>query len=469
VGEPQLSARGRSDVGRVRAGNEDALHVGTTVFAVADGMGGHRAGEVASAAALGPLVRLDGERFATPDAALSALVAAVAAANTEVVRLAGGDPELAGMGTTLTALLLEGGRAHLAHVGDSRAYLLRGDELVQLTADHTLVQALLDEGRISPEQVGTHPHRSVITRAIGVADDVEVDGRTLMVTPGDRLLVCSDGLTGVVDDATIARLLAAGTPQDAVDALAEAADDGGAPDNVTVLVVAVAPDAPRAVGAAGAAGAAGPAGPASAGTPATAVLPRTVVIRTDDLATEPADWARRYSDLGAQAGPRARRPGGRSDGTRDGAGDRGGRAATSRGAAGRSGGRGRARARTLDRLALRLLVGLLALGLVGGMLGLGVRLILDRAYLVGVEGEEVVIYRGFNVQVGPVDLRRVHERPGVLLAEVPDYLQPLYLAGRPAADLRDARRMVDAIPRVPVAAAPTGDAGPTGSSGGTPP
>jgi len=422
---PEVTAFGRSDVGRVRTGNEDSLLIAGTVFAVADGMGGHRAGEVASAAALEPLALLDGRRFDDAASAIAALTAAAVAANTEVSRRSHDDPELEGMGTTLTALLLDGGTAHLVHVGDSRAYLSREGSLAQLTDDHTLVQALIDQGRLTPAQAGTHPHRSVITRAIGVATDVEVDAKSFALLPGDTLLLCSDGLTGMVDDETIAELLATHGPSDAVDALIAAANEAGGTDNVTVLLVQYQPEK-------------APSAAAGQDTEVMAAVagPRTILIRTDDLSETRVDWATRYSDLGTRSPARgqSRVP-----------------ARTSSAVASplRAGSRPRLLGNRFDRFFARAVVAVLAVAISAGAVMLGAQLILDRAYLVGVADEEIVIYRGFDVQFGPVDLRRVHERPGLPLDEVPPYLHQLYLDGRPAADLGDARRIVAGIPRVP--------------------
>jgi PPM family protein phosphatase len=427
VDRPSVQAHGRSDVGRVRPGNEDALLIGSTVFAVADGMGGHRAGEVASAAALEPLGLLDGRPFGDPARAVAALTEAVTAANADVVLRSRTDPDLEGMGTTLTAVLIEGSDAHLVHVGDSRAYLARNGRLTQLTADHTLVQALIDEGRLRPDQVATHPHRSVITRAVGVAAQVEVDGLHLQLEDGDVLLLCSDGLTGVVDDTTIARLLAEHGPHDVVDALIEAANAAGGPDNITVVTIA------HRVGATPRAGAPGP---------------TTVRIRTDEPSRAASDWAAGYSSLGAR---NPSRPGG--SGARITTGTPGRTGVRSGGSRAPRDGRRvrRLLGSDLDRLAGRAVIALITLVLTVTAIGLGARVLLDRAYLVGVHEDEVVIYRGFDVQLGPVDLLRVHERPGITFAQVPGYLQPLYLDGRPAADLNDARRIVASIPLVEAA------------------
>ena len=401
---PTVTAYGRSDTGRVRSGNEDAVFIGRSLFAVADGMGGHRGGEVASATALEPLAALDGATFSTSDEAIAALTAAVLQANTDVSRRSNDDPALEGMGTTLTAVLVDGRAAHLVHVGDSRAYLARGDRFVQLTDDHTLVQALLDQGRITPDEVATHPHRSVITRAIGVASDVEVDGMQLTLRDGDRIVLCSDGLTGVVDDATIARTVREHTPDVAVTALVDAANEAGGPDNITVVILDVAggsdPDA-------------------------TAAIPQVVRIRTDEVVDGEEDWASRYSSLGQT---RASRTSG-----------------SLRSAAPRRS-RERLLGGTFDRIALRLVIATVVSVLVLTGLVLGARVIVDRAYFVGVDGDEIVIFRGYDRQFGPVDLRRIHERPGVLLDDVQPAVRATFEAGRPAADLGDARRIVRNIP-----------------------
>jgi len=405
VDAPKVTAHGLSDVGRVRSGNEDAILIGRSVFAVADGMGGHRGGEVASVAALEPLRALDGRQFASPEVAMDALTEAVITANTTVAQRSRIEPDLAGMGTTLTAVLVDGRDAHLVHVGDSRAYLSRGDRFVQLTDDHTLVQALIDQGRITQDQVATHPHRSVITRAVGVADDVEVDGIHLTLRDGDRIILCSDGLSGVVDDDTIVRTLLAHGPEETPTRLIEAANAAGGPDNITVLVIAVdGGDDPD----------------------ATMKLPRTIRIRTDEPSPDRGDWATRYSDLSDRSVSSSARPSNPTSGPA----------------------RPKLLGGTFDRIALKLVIAAITIVLLVSGVALGARLIIDRAYLVGVAEEEIVIYRGFDVQFGPIDLLRVHERTGVTLDQVQPALRPVYEAGRPAADLGDARRIVRNIPLV---------------------
>jgi len=241
----RLNAVGATTTGMIRAINQDAHHVGDSVFAVADGMGGHSGGEVASVTALEPIARLDGRVFGSPEEAAEALGRSVQEANARVVTTAEGDPELQGMGTTLTAALFEGRRLHVAHVGDSRAYLLRDGEVGQLTRDHTFVQQLLDDGSISPEEAASHPHRSVVTRAIGVEAEVDVDLLTIDLRPGDQVLLCSDGLSGVIPGGTLRDLLRSGRPADeVVRALLGAADAAGSPDNVTAVLLQVG-ESPR--------------------------------------------------------------------------------------------------------------------------------------------------------------------------------------------------------------------------------
>ncbi|MCZ7527900.1 MAG: Stp1/IreP family PP2C-type Ser/Thr phosphatase [Acidimicrobiia bacterium] len=231
----RLTARGATDVGRVREENEDGFLVDERVglYAVADGMGGHRAGEVASATAL--------EALRASVAAGSAVRDAVLAANAAVHEKAAGDAELAGMGTTLTAATLAaGGTLLVAHVGDSRAYVLRDGELRQVTVDHSLVEELVREGRLTPEQATVHPHRSIITRALGVDAEVEVDLYSVELRPGDRVLLCSDGLTSMVRPDGVATVLRREDDAErAARALVDTANAAGGEDNITVVVVDV--------------------------------------------------------------------------------------------------------------------------------------------------------------------------------------------------------------------------------------
>ncbi len=228
----------RSDVGLLREGNEDAAYAGPRLLAVADGMGGHAAGEVASAAAISAISRLNDGAPGTD--LLDALADAVSDANHTLHSMVVADPSFEGMGTTLTAMLWSGGRVALCHIGDSRAYLLRDREFHQITHDHTLVQTLVDEGRISPDDVATHPQRSMLLRALDGRADVEPDLTLLEARLGDRYLLCSDGLSGVVSEETLHKTLASVANLDEVVLqLVELAIRGGGPDNITCIVADV--------------------------------------------------------------------------------------------------------------------------------------------------------------------------------------------------------------------------------------
>jgi serine/threonine protein phosphatase PrpC len=228
-----------TDVGRMRKNTEDSYLSAEPVAAVADGMGGHSAGEVASAIAIEELAAL-GERgpWENETAATDDLKQAILRANRRIREMAASDRKLNGMGTTLVALLQDGDMVHVANVGDSRGYLLRQGELSQVTVDHSLVQELVDDGRLSPEDAERHPQRSVITRALGIDPEVEFDLFTYKLQVGDRLLLCSDGLSDVVEPTQIRNvLLRVRSPQKAARQLVTVANEQGGPDNITVIVV----------------------------------------------------------------------------------------------------------------------------------------------------------------------------------------------------------------------------------------
>jgi PPM family protein phosphatase len=274
----------RSDVGMLREGNEDSAYAGAHLLAVADGMGGHVGGEIASAAAISELRKLDKD-LPAPEL-LAALEHTVKAANENLHRIVESDPALQGMGTTLTAMLWAGNQIALVHIGDSRAYLLRDGSLFQITHDHTLVQSLVDEGRISPDEAASHPQRSLLLRALDGRGEVDPDLSLREAVVGDRYLLCSDGLSSVITAETIFQVLTdVDEPDQVVRQLIDLANRGGGPDNITCVVADVVelgrqPQAPMpgtAVGAAANArtpelpgGAGGPGGPGAtqADTPA---------------------------------------------------------------------------------------------------------------------------------------------------------------------------------------------------------
>lgn len=219
--------------GMVRQNNEDSVYPGSAgestdsvLVIVADGMGGHVAGEVASRLAINAAASSDldaGDRVAAGNRAI----------REEVAR----EPDLEGMGTTMTLVAIEGNVATIGHVGDSRAYLLRDGEFSQLTEDHTVAAEYVAMGRLSPEEAATHPQRHMLTRTLGLTRFIDVDEFDIEVAAGDRILICSDGLTEMVDDSAIAKTLATGTPEEVVWELVESANDAGGVDNITVAVV----------------------------------------------------------------------------------------------------------------------------------------------------------------------------------------------------------------------------------------
>ncbi|MGY1690162.1 PP2C family protein-serine/threonine phosphatase [Geodermatophilus sp. SYSU D01105] len=229
----------RSDRGLVRGNNQDSVYAGPRLLAVADGMGGHAAGDVASKVVIAALEHLDDD--APSGDMLQALRAAVFDGSEHLREVIRESPQLEGMGTTLTAVLFAGGRLALCHIGDSRAYLLRDGVLTQITHDDTFVQTLIDDGRITPEEANHHPQRSLLLRALN-GQEVDPDLSMREARAGDRYLLCSDGLSGVVSEETLAEALKDPDPQSTADRLIELALRSGGPDNITVIVADVVED-----------------------------------------------------------------------------------------------------------------------------------------------------------------------------------------------------------------------------------
>ena len=229
----EIRVAARTDVGRVREGNEDAFLIRHPLYAIADGMGGHLGGEVASSLAV--------ETVADPGRSGMSLPERVLEANRAVLERSKGDRAVAGMGTTFTGIELKDGVARLAHVGDSRAYRFRDGTLEPLTEDHTLVGELVRSGEIDEAAARSHPQRSVLLRCVGTEPTLEVDEGRVDLADGDRLLLCSDGLTEMLDAAAITAILAetAGDPDGAADRLVAEANEAGGSDNVTVIVLDV--------------------------------------------------------------------------------------------------------------------------------------------------------------------------------------------------------------------------------------
>ncbi|NYI05375.1 PP2C family protein-serine/threonine phosphatase [Allostreptomyces psammosilenae] len=427
-----------SHKGMIREGNEDSGYAGPRLLAVADGMGGQAAGEVASSAVLSTLVDLDED---VPGAdLLSLLENAVHRANDHLRAMVEEDPQLEGMGTTLTALLWSGNRLGLVHVGDSRAYLLRDGVLDQITQDHTWVQRLVDEGRITEEEAGTHPQRSLLMRALDGRGQVEPDLSIREVRLGDRYLICSDGLSGVVSAETLQEtLLAYAQPADAIAELISLALRGGGPDNITCVVADVididGPDAlatplhatPVVVGAV-------------ADGPPTATDNR--VLRT------PAGRAAQLGRGGAGGG--AQEPGyGTGNAYADPPGAFGAHA-------GMPPAPGAANLGALDdaytfvkprRRGLwvwRALAIVVVLGLIGGGAYAGYRWTRTQ-YYIGIDGESVAIFRGINQDLPGVSLSDLYRREDINLSLLPRYQQEEIRKTIPADDLDDAEDRIEAF------------------------
>ncbi len=405
-----LDYAARSDVGLVRSNNQDSGYAGPHLLVVADGMGGHAGGDVASSVAVASLAWLDGESHGAD--ALQHLERAVAAAQDELLARAGEDPALSGMGTTVTALLRSGDRFAAVHIGDSRAYLLRDGVLTQVTADHTFVQMLVAEGRITAEEAEHHPQRSVIMRVLG---DVEVapdwDSSVRQALAGDRWLLCSDGLSGIVSHETMtAALLGVRDVGECADHLVQLALRGGGPDNVTCVVADVVDDHARG-------GVGGSTAPQVVGA---AALDRA---RASAAASSPAARAAGLRSPGPPVGP----VGADADTQEV---PSGGDAAT--GSARRRGGG----SRRLALLGAVVAVVVLAAG------ALAVRGWLARQYFVGGSEGRVAIFTGLPQDVGPVRLSSVVSLDDMRLDDLPPVYRQAVDETIAATDLPDARRIV---------------------------
>ena len=247
--EADIGLASKTDIGQVRQANEDSCDTfaredGTRLLVVADGMGGHRGGATASSTTVATIAEIfDAEASARPSDMLGR---AIEAANARVFEMAQQDPELEGMGTTVVAFHLDArGRGTVAHVGDSRAYRYRNGRLEPLTTDHSVVAEMQRRGLLSADEAAVHPRRNEILRSVGVLPDVEVEVADVDVHPGDRFVLCSDGLSGVVTDDEIAAVVQAESPEGAVDTLIRMANERGGPDNITVQILSIPADESR--------------------------------------------------------------------------------------------------------------------------------------------------------------------------------------------------------------------------------
>ena len=412
----------RSDVGLLREGNEDSAYAGPHLLAIADGMGGHAAGEVASSVAIYALKDLD--RNDVPiDHLLDVLASAVAAANNELHERSVEDPRVEGMGTTLTALLWSGGTIAICHIGDSRAYLLRDGDLRQITRDHTLVQSLVDDGRITAAQAATHPQRSLVMRALQSGTEAEPDLSTFPATAGDRYMLCSDGLSDVVTEATLRETLMRYPDRDqAVTELIDLAIRGGGPDNITCIVADVVDEVSE------------PAGQVSVMVGAASNGDGRPQLRTDS----PAARAHQLT----QAGPTTRRTAkhsARTDVTYVGIPELDLSPEEEDEDEGQTGARTRRRRWPIVTTILVILV----IVIFGG--GFAAWRYTQSQYYVGTDGHQVIIYRGINQKVAFVNLSGVYQKTGILLSQVPPTDKAQVQATTPASSLADARKTVNSI------------------------
>lgn len=415
----------RSDVGLVRSDNQDSAYAGPHLLVVADGMGGHAGGDVASSVAVAALAPLDGESHG-PDDALDELETALDDARSEIIARSDAEPDLAGMGTTVTAILRAGNKLAMVHLGDSRGYLFRDGTLTQVTTDHTFVQHLVDTGRITPEEAEHHPQRSVVMRVLGDFDaDVTADLSVREARPGDRWLLCSDGLSGYVSAETIAETLADLEDVDAcADRLVQLALRAGGPDNVTVVLADVVeldtlPDGAMPSTASAVVGAAAvtrnrPSAAADGPAARAARLSRRARGATDDDSEDVDDDESSAPTpptgtdvvLGAPDDDEPLAPSPRRRGL------------------------------TLTWVAVGLaLVGALA----GGYLWT------QTQYYVGAPDGTVAVYRGIAQSLGPVNLAQLVETSDVHVDDLPAYLRERVEQTISAGSLEEARRLVEML------------------------
>jgi PPM family protein phosphatase len=378
----------RSDLGLVRSNNEDSVYAGPRLLAIADGMGGHAAGEVASKIVISTLENLDEDRYIGD--LMGTLREAVLDANRRIAAAVQQSKELEGMGTTLTALRFSGAQVGLVHVGDSRGYVMRGEQLSQITHDDTYVQHLVDSGKLTPDEAKDHPRKSVILRAL-LGSDVEPDVSIREARAGDRYLLCTDGLSDVVTAETMLETLRIPDLQECADRLVELALRGGGPDNVTVIVADVVnaragetnDDLPVLDGA--------------FADPSAAEIPG---------ADSAAERAARMSRRQASAAPgNPAKPG---------------------------------RRRRPWRTAL-LTAGILAVIVAG--LGIGYRAT-QAYYFVGRDGTEVAIFQGVNTQFGPLKFFNVYKNTDLVVKDLQPAVRSQVQDGITAHNERDAEQIV---------------------------
>ena len=400
------SAVAISHTGKVRSNNQDSGYSGSNLFVVADGMGGHAGGDVASALAIQRLQGLD-RVYETTHEAERAIRSAVREAAGDLITMTGQRPELTGMGTTIDALIMVDDYAVIGHIGDSRVYLYRDGELTQVTTDHTFVQRLVDSGRITLEEARYHPRRSVLMRVLGDQDpSPEIDTFVMQAQDGDRWILCSDGLSGVVDEAHITKVLQHNqAPGRTADLLLKQALDGGAPDNVTIVVVDVGGQHPTYSSTATVVGSA--ANPIGKQLPDVRPTSRSGWLHPlRQAANEPSHFepAEEYFEELIEEDRR------------------------------------RARRRRITWIIgiLLVLAGFVGLGYLGYSWT-------QTRYYVGADEDSVVIYQGVQQGIGPISLSHPHTDTGIMLEDLGDFDRSKVEETVSADSLEDAQQIVERL------------------------
>lgn len=399
-----------SHVGKIRSNNQDSGYAGRHLFLVADGMGGHAGGDVASSIALKRIVEADTLYSSVQDAEF-ALESALLSANTLLAETVFDHAELTGMGTTVSAMARVGDQMVIAHIGDSRIYLYRGGVLEQVTADHTFVQRLVDSGRITPEEAAVHPRRHVLMRVLGDIDSSpEIDTLVLHTQPGDRWLLCSDGLSSYLGDDKIAAVLGTFTGiKDACNRLVRETLDQGAPDNVTIVLVDVG-DSPESASSP----------PLTVGS---AALPLTYeaesarrALRLPTLLLHPLKSTQQHEDSHFE--PESEE--------------------------------------YLDELILedkrralrRRITWLAGVVLVIATIVVGLLFAYrwtQSHYYVGANGETVAIYQGVQQDLGPISLHSVYQQTSIKMEDLSPYTRSLVIETMPADSLEHAREIINRL------------------------
>jgi protein phosphatase len=407
----KIISSSQSDKGKVRSSNQDSGYSGTNLYVVADGMGGHAGGDIASALATQHVAKID-DVYPDSDQAMSSLLDAMREANRNLSDTVSKFNYLAGMGTTMDAVIFTGSIANIAHIGDSRVYLMRDSKLTQITKDHTFVQQLIDAGKLTEEEALVHPRRNVILRVLGdTSEEPEFDIHQIEVQPGDRLLLCSDGLCGVVPNYLIEENMKVANLDEAIELLIDEAKEYGAPDNVTVLLLEVRdeaeiPDYQQPVTWLGSAA-------------------NEVVIKQNSAGRilevfSPKAWFDAFRDLGRKEtfysinDPALEKAIGEFD--------------------------GKVRSWKKRGTALFLVLALIS----GGALW-GVFSYIQTRYYLGVENGNVAIYQGIKESFGGIGFSTLYKESEIRIVDLPDFQQELILKSISAESLADAEAKLEQI------------------------